>query len=67
MTEEENTLKNKIQTLEKVPIEAIQYFEDALKRGDKRSAYRDYILFGLGVLVSVTITILLNFYNNKTR
>jgi hypothetical protein len=59
LTEKEIALKSKIHTLEKIPLEAIQHFENALNKGDKRSAYRDYTLFGLGVIVSVVVTIVL--------
>ena len=59
LTLQESALKDKIQTLEKVPIEAVKHFEDLLAKGDKRSAYRDYILFGSGVVLSVIVGILL--------
>jgi hypothetical protein len=52
-------IKQKIATLEKVPIEAMKHFEEALNKGDKRSAYRDYILFGEGVIVSTVISTIL--------
>jgi hypothetical protein len=52
-------IKQKIATLEKVPIEVMKHFEEALKKGDKRSAYRDYILFGAGVIVSTVISTIL--------
>jgi len=53
----EQQAKARIQTLEKVPVEALQYFEQILEKGDKRSAWRDYKLFGLGVVVSTIIAI----------
>lgn len=55
----ENELKTKIETLQQVPIEALSYFEGVLNRDGKRSAYRDYILFGAGVIVSIIVTIVL--------
>lgn len=58
----EQQAKDRIQTLEKVPVEAVKYFEQILAKEDKRSAWRDYTLFGLGVLVSTVITILLQYF-----
>lgn len=62
LTEKEANLTKKIQTLEKVPIEAVRHFEEILSKGDKKSAYRDYFLFGLGVIVSVIATISLKLF-----
>jgi len=59
LADKELEMKTKIETLQKVPIEALTYFESILIKGDKRSAYRDYILFGVGVIVSMIITIVL--------
>lgn len=53
----EKQFKERIEALEKVPLEAVQHFEKMLEKGDKRSAWRDYMLFGLGVLVSTVIAI----------
>ena len=63
LTEKEHELNTKIKTLEKVPIEAIKHFEDVLSKGDKRSAYRDYLLFLLGIFVSIIISIVLKKLN----
>jgi hypothetical protein len=59
LSAEENKLSTKIEALQNVPLEAVQHFEDILSRGEKRSAYRDYILFGTGVVVSVVVSIVL--------
>ena len=59
LSSQETELTSKIETLQKVPIEALAHFENILSKGDKRSAYRDYFLFGIGVVVSVIVTILL--------
>ena len=59
LSSKETELTSKIETLQKVPIEALTYFENILNRGEKRSKYRDYILFGIGVVVSVIVTIIL--------
>lgn len=63
LTRKEEELNSKIQTLEKVPLDAIKHFEDALKKGDKRNAYRDYFLFILGILFSVILSIVLKQLN----
>jgi len=59
LTIKENELKSKIETLEKVPVEAIKHFEEVLNKGDKRSTFRDYFLFLLGVIVSIITSIVL--------
>lgn len=59
LSQRENELKTKIETMEKVPIEAIRHFEEVLNKGDKRSAYRDYLLFFLGIVFSIIISIIL--------
>ena len=59
LSTKETELTSKIETLQKVPLEALTHFENILNKGDKRSAYRDYILFGTGVVVSVIVTIVL--------
>lgn len=46
---QENELKQKIETMEKVPVESLRHFEAILNIGDKRGAKRDYILFASGV------------------
>lgn len=59
LTTRESEVKAKIAALEQVPLPAMKYFEEALRTGDKRSAYRDYALFGAGVLVSTIVTLVL--------
>jgi hypothetical protein len=59
LSEREGELKSKIAALEKVPIEAVRQFEEILRRGERRSALRDYILFGFGVIVSGIIAVFL--------
>lgn len=55
----EQEAKERVATLEKTPVEVAQYFEEIIKKGDKRSARRDYFLFGLGVILSVVVGIVL--------
>ena len=59
LSEREKQLQDKISTLEKVPLPAVDYFVSAMEKGEKRSAWRDYILFGLGVIVSTVSAIIL--------
>jgi chromosome segregation ATPase len=53
----ENDMKARIEHLEKVPLPAIEHFAEIMNRGEKRSATRDYMLFGAGVVVSTVIAI----------
>jgi hypothetical protein len=62
LAKEEANLKNKVDSLQRVPLDALTHFEKILNKGEKRSAYRDYILFGLGVFVSIGITVLLKVF-----
>jgi hypothetical protein len=50
LAEHEKELNTRVETLRNVPIPAIEYFLEATKKGEKRSAFRDYILFGLGII-----------------
>lgn len=55
----EKEIKQRVQTLEQVPLPAVDYFLKMTEQGEKRSAWRDYSLFGLGVIVSTIISIVL--------
>lgn len=59
ISKREKELQERIENLEKVPIPAVQYFAELVEKGERRSAWRDYMLFGLGVLVSTVISIVL--------
>jgi transcriptional regulator of nitric oxide reductase len=59
LSEREKNLQEKVTMLEKVPLKAIEYFVDAVEKGEQRSAWRDYILFALGVVVSTVIAVML--------
>ncbi len=52
-------LKERIQALEQTPVPVADYFAELMDVGERRSAQRDYMLFGAGVLVSTVIAILL--------
>lgn len=55
----EKEIKQRIDALQKVPIPVAEEFARLTQPGEVRSARRDYILFGAGVLVSTAIAILL--------
>lgn len=55
----ENELKDRIATLENVPIPVAEHFAKFMESGEHRGAKRDYILFGAGVLVTTLIAILI--------
>jgi len=55
----EKELKDKIETLESTPIPVAEHFAKLLESGEKRSAKRDYFLFGAGVLVTTAIAIII--------
>jgi hypothetical protein len=59
LSEREKELQQKIVTLEKVPLPAIDYFAGIVEKSEKSSAWRDYALFGLGAVVSTAIAIVL--------
>ena len=59
LQEREHELKKKIEDLQNVPLPVADQFAKLVEPGERRSARRDYILFGAGVLVTTTITILL--------
>jgi chromosome segregation ATPase len=56
----EQSLKTQIDTLQNTPIEVAEYFAKLTSAGESRSARRDYILFGLGVIVSTLIGVILH-------
>jgi hypothetical protein len=53
----EASLQQRIQDLQNVPIPVAKYFAELTEPGERRSARRDYMLFGAGVLVSTAISI----------
>jgi len=55
----EQELKKKIEVLQKVPLPVAEHFAKLIKSGEHRSAKRDYILFGTGVVVTTLVTLLL--------
>jgi uncharacterized phage infection (PIP) family protein YhgE len=57
MEEREKQLQERIAFLKDVPIPVAEHFAKLTEPGEKRSAWRDYILFGSGVVVSTVIAI----------
>jgi predicted RNase H-like nuclease (RuvC/YqgF family) len=55
----EKELQTRVETLRQVPLQAVDYFLQATEKSEKRSARRDYLLFGSGVIVSTIATVLL--------
>lgn len=57
LEEREQALQERVKVLENVPLPVAEYFASLTSAGEKRSARRDYMLFGAGVLVSTVISI----------
>lgn len=57
----EKDMQERISALQQVPLPAVDHFAKLLETGEKRSAWRDYKLFGAGVIVSTLIAIGLKF------
>lgn len=55
----EDDLKVSIEHLENVPLAAAEYFKDFLDSVQSRNRKRDYLLFGLGVVASTVIAVVL--------
>jgi hypothetical protein len=53
----EEDLKTRIETLSTVPIPAVQHFISLQERAERRSAFRDWIIFALGAVISTILTI----------
>lgn len=55
----EQELKKNVAELRAVPIPVAEHFAALVSKGERRSAWRDYILFGAGVVVSTLVAIIL--------
>jgi hypothetical protein len=53
----EKQVQERIHALENVPIPVAEHFANLTALGEKRSAKRDYLLFGAGVIVTTIISI----------
>ena len=62
----EKRAHDRVTALETIRPEALQHFEKMLEaelsKGDRRSAWRDYSLFALGVVVSTAMAIILRYF-----
>lgn len=58
----EEELKQRIETLEKTPMAVAEHFAKLVAPGERRSAMRDYLLFGAGVVVSTVIGIVVQIF-----
>jgi prefoldin subunit 5 len=54
----EKNLQQRIEHLQSVPLPVAEYFTQLTSAGERRSARRDYMLFGAGVFVSTLISII---------
>jgi chromosome segregation ATPase len=59
LQERHEELRTRIDQLKDVPIPVAEEFARLTKSGESRSAKRDYVLFGMGVIVSTAIAIVL--------
>ncbi|MFH1418284.1 MAG: hypothetical protein ABII12_08380 [Planctomycetota bacterium] len=55
----EKGMKEKIEVLENTPLPVAEHFAKLLESGQERSAKRDYVLFGAGVVVTTGIAIII--------
>jgi len=62
----EKELKDTIEALKNVPVPVAEHFAKLVRSGEKRSARRDYILFGSGVIVTTIIAIIIQLVTNKS-
>jgi septal ring factor EnvC (AmiA/AmiB activator) len=59
LEQKEKELQDRIEHLQNVPLPVAEHFAKLTSTGEKRSARRDYLLFGAGVVVSTVIAIIL--------
>jgi hypothetical protein len=58
----EKELKERIETLERTPLAVAEHFARLVAPSERRSAMRDYLLFGAGVVVSTAIGIVIQVF-----
>lgn len=59
LSNREQELKKRVEDLQATPIPVAEHFAALISKGERRSAMRDYALFGMGVVVSTVIAIIL--------
>lgn len=57
LQDREVRLETRIKDLQNIPIKVAEHFTELAKKNERRTVVRDYVLFGLGVIVSTIITI----------
>jgi hypothetical protein len=60
----EKELQKRAETLKKVPLPAVEYSLEMAGKGERRSAARDYILLGAGVIVGMVVTVVFSLFFN---
>ena len=63
LEERERDLKQKIEALQNVPLPVAEHFAKLVEPGERKSARRDYTLFGAGVVVTTIITLMLQLFS----
>jgi len=58
LSEREQQMQKRIQDLQSVPVPVAEHFAALVAQGEKRSARRDYILFGAGFLLSTVTAVI---------
>lgn len=61
MEVKERELKDRIEVLQKTPIPVADHFAKLLEQGERRSTRRDYLLFGLGVVITTIIAVVMQY------
>jgi hypothetical protein len=61
LEENEKQLQQRISDLNNIPIPVAEHFASIVAQSEKRSAWRDYFLFGLGVIVTTVIAIIIKY------
>ncbi len=59
---QERELRQQVELLQKTPVPVAEHFAKLVETGERRSARRDYVLFGAGVLVTTLIAILIQLF-----
>jgi RecB family exonuclease len=57
----EGELRERVQALQKVPLPALEYFQQNFREIERRSARRDIIMFLVGIIVTEAVTVLVRF------
>jgi septal ring factor EnvC (AmiA/AmiB activator) len=61
----EKELKERIEVLQNVPLPVAEHFAMLVEPSEKRSARRDYVLFGAGVVVTTIIAVIIQLFTGK--